>query len=163
MEDGSIIEEHTKFIKEKYTQKNGKKEKEKGDNMNKERNQLLYINSCNWFHQTSKSNANSILQQGFYIDEGGNQRYTEGIYLNSHPHGLYGDTTLQCCVSGKFIDFSNDTYGNEWVKFKSNYKYKNYTDLTKKIKNDYKKADGIIFNSMLVVWKPNKIISIKRR
>jgi hypothetical protein len=101
------------------------------------------------------------LENGFYVDSGGNQRYTEGVYLSNHPEGGYGEITLQVCVEGSFLDFTDDIFADEWVEFKNKYWKGNYTKLTEDIRKDFPRLDGIAFNSMLVVWKPEKIKSIK--
>lgn len=121
---------------------------------------LKKVNDC-FYHQTNPWSAQSILENGFFVESGGNQRFTEGIYLLSHPEGDYGNTTLKVCVSGNFIDFSHDSFGDEWVRFKRQYWNGNYTDLTNKIKHDYPKADGILFDGMLVVWYPEKIKKVE--
>lgn len=121
---------------------------------------LKKVKGC-FYHQTNSWYAKNIVEEGFFIESGGNQRFTEGIYLLSHPEGDFGDTTLKVLVKGKFIDFSDDVYGNEWVNFKRQYWKGNYTDLTEDIKKDYPKADGILFNGMLVVWYPDKIKEIQ--
>lgn len=121
---------------------------------------LKKIDSCKWYHQTSEPGAKSIRKHGFFVDEGGNQRFSEGIYLLNHPEGQYGETTIKSCVKGKFLDLSKDT--DDWIKLKKKYKWRNYTDLTKKIQKDNPKADGILFDGMLVVWYPKKI-KIKKK
>ena len=115
------------------------------------------IDSCKWYHQTTENSALSIFKNGFFVDTGGNQKYTEGIYFLNHPEGDYGDVTLKSCIKGNFIDFSKDEFGNEWVDFKNLYDWKNYTDLTKQIQKDYDKVDGILFQTVLVVWYPKCI------
>ena len=115
------------------------------------------LNNCNYYHQTSVEAAQSIIENGFYVEEGGNQRFTEGVYLLNHPGGDYGDTTLNVCVSGNFLDFSDDQYGDKWLEFKHKYWRGNYTKLTQDIRNDYPQIDGIMFENMLVVWKPEKL------
>lgn len=122
---------------------------------------LKKIKSCNWYHQTNRWNAQSILENGFYVDSGGNQRFTEGVYLLNHPDGSYGETTLKVCVDGNFLDFTNDYMGDDWVAFKRKYWKGNYTDLTIDIRNEYPRADGIAFETMLVVWKPEKIKKVE--
>ena len=114
-----------------------------------------------FYHQTSRWAAESILKNGFYIEQGGNQRFTEGIYLNSHPHGDYGDSCLMVCVDGVFIDLSKDILGNDWLKLKHRNWEGSYTSLTNNIKKEFPKADGIIFNGILVLWKPKRITKIK--
>lgn len=117
--------------------------------------------SSKWYHQTSKDNAKSILRDGFYIESGGNQRFTEGVYFLHHGEGSYGGVTLECDIDGNFIDMDDKKYGERWMDFKGKYEWNNYTDLTEKIKSDYPNADGILFNSILVVWKPERICNCK--
>jgi len=118
------------------------------------------IKSCNYYHQTNEWSAKSIMQNGFNVEEGGNQRYTEGVYMSNHSGGSFGDVTLKVCFSGKFLDFSNDNFGNEWTLFKRKYWKGSYTKLTQDIKDDYPNVDGIIFESIAVIWYPNKITKI---
>jgi hypothetical protein len=110
-----------------------------------------------WYHQTKSDYAKSILSDGFIIESGGNQRFTEGVYFSNHSESSYGEATLECEVEGDFIDMGYANHVDRWMKVKQEYKWNNYTDLTKQIQDDYPDADGIILNGVLVVWKPKKI------
>lgn len=111
-----------------------------------------------WYHKTDTHSATSIIKsKRFIVVSGGNQRFSEGIYFMNHPNSQQGDILITCRVSGKFIDFSTDTFGSDWRDFKASFKWNNYTDLTRQIQKEYPNADGILFSEMLVVWNVTKI------
>lgn len=111
-----------------------------------------------WYHKTDTHSATSIIKSNrFIIVSGGNQRFGEGAYFTNHPNSQYGEVLITCKVSGKFLDFSTDTFGHDWRDFKASFKWRNYTDMTKQIQQEFPTSDGIIFPEMLVVWNTNKI------
>jgi len=134
------------------------------------------VDDCHWFHQTAKRNVEAILKDGFVVEEGGNQRFTEGVYFLSHSGASYGDTTLQACINGNFLRIRNFPF-DDWETVKSAYHDKlktenkpfNFTTLTQRMHQDYPDADGVVFVEngdqpeefahMLVAWKPKKSIS----
>jgi hypothetical protein len=59
----------------------------------KEEQSLIKIKG-NYYHQTSKYAVKSILDNGFYVESGGNQRLTDGVYFLDHAEGDFGDATL---------------------------------------------------------------------
>jgi len=122
---------------------------------------LKKINSCGFFHQTSESNMKSIIENGFVVESGGNQRFTEGIYFLKHPEGEYGEKTIRACVQGNFLDLTDDEWGDTWRELKKEHRWKNYAELTDYLKKE-SKADGIIFPGMLVVWDTKKIKDIHK-
>lgn len=118
---------------------------------------LKTLHGQSFYHQTSHNAVKSILANGFSVEHGGNQRFTEGIYFLDHPSGHYGDATLQCPIHGDFVDLSDDRLGHKWNALKKQYPFKNYTELTTKIRTDFPLAIGILFPSILVVWNPTTI------
>lgn len=120
-----------------------------------------HVESCDWYHRTSEWAAKSILDDGFIVEIGGNQKLTEGIYLSNHTESQYGPALLRVCVKGNFIDLSEDKYNKKWTSLKKSIDYKNYTELTDKIQKRYPKADGILFDSVLVVWWPSAVKKVE--
>ena len=134
------------------------------------------VDDCQWFHQTSANNAQSILKNGFIVEHGGNQRFTEGSYFLSHSGASYGDTTLRACINGNFLRIKNYPF-DHWQDVKDEYYTKikakglgwNYETLTDEMQHDYPNADGVVFvekgdtpeeyNHMLVAWQPKRTVS----
>ena len=117
------------------------------------------INNEIWYHQTNQNASNSILKNGFRVFPGyGQARYTEGVYFLHHPDGGYGDVTLTATINGTFVDYSDDDFLFDWVDFKNSVEWDNYSDLTKIVQQIHPECDGIVFQSILVVWYPNKVI-----
>jgi len=110
-----------------------------------------------WYHQTSKAGAIGILERGFEVYSGGDQKYTEGIYLLYHSEGRFGDITFEIKVVGNFLDLSNDNLGKLWLNLKKKYWKGNWKKLTDSIKKDFPKAQGIILPTILVAWYPDKV------
>lgn len=116
-----------------------------------------------YYHQTSTHAADAILKNGFSIFEGGNQRFTEGVYLLDHDQGHFGEATLSVKVEGNFLDLHADDRGKDWQRLKEEYWDTNYTKFTKKLQTAYPTAQGIMLPTMLVVWDLKAIKEINRR
>jgi len=116
-----------------------------------------------FYHQTSELGAKGILENGFKVFEGGNQRFTEGVYLLGHPDGHYGDITLEVKFDGNYLDLSNDKFNETWWELKSKYMENNYTDLTVNMKKAFPNAQGVYFGTVVVIWEEhlNTIKSVK--
>lgn len=117
------------------------------------------INNEIWYHQTNQNASNLILKNGFRVFPGAGQaRYTEGVYFLHHPNGGYGDVTLAATINGTFVDYSDDDFLFDWADFKDSVEWDNYSDLTKIVQQIHPDCDGIVFQSILVVWYPDKVI-----
>lgn len=129
----------------------------------------IQISDCEWYHQTNLSSAKNIVRNGFIIEHGGDQRFTEGIYFLSKTGANFGDTTIKACIKGDFLEVRNFPF-DDWRKIKLHYAEKirkdnnpyNYEVLTDYMKKDYPNFDGLVFtedngkrNYMAVVWNPN--------
>lgn len=119
--------------------------------------------SGTYYHQTGKGQSENILKNGFIIMSGGNQRFSEGVYLSNHPNAQYGDVTLKVNVSGMYMDLTHDMFGDTWNEFKNLYMQGSFTTLTKNLKKQYPKAQGVMFHNkgMLVVWDTKTIKKVE--
>lgn len=122
-------------------------------------NKFIELNSDTFYHQTTFSNATNILKNNFLSTiHQGQARFTHGIYFLNHPNGRYGECTLSAEISGKFLDFTQDEFGDDWIEFRDSFDWNDYDDLTINVREKYPNCDGILFNHLLVVWYPEKTI-----